>query len=809
MWIVEALEKEKKNIKLVDWSSGIKQLPVGPFALEDVVYYILGHQAVAAQMAQLDSPDHAETLLSRLLSLNEETHITREKFLDLSASLDIPADELIIIFNALDLNGDGVISMEELRHSFADSRLKEREEEEALMSMGPMPTVQQRLDKARKRRSSVAALMVGVDFSSLTSTRQEQVVELYQRLHTGEHPELLEQFESILLGVIKDVRSYQVENERLEKTFKREKDQHEKHLRQLEEEMEQQMQKVEERVRKQEKERLEQEKSELRAELDSEVMSLQQNLKRLQQEGLNKFDKEQEQHLTGLRKRLEDIQTENRSLRSELTDAQTNLALVRGELSGFRQQLDSKCQELEMEKETVMDYAREQDNLTRQLYMLQDANKQIIDTNDDLREALGSMKTRLQVRALSTDSGGSRSESPRQLALTQTNVSRINSFHSDHGIDSPSPGSRPSSLVNSGVPGNSIFDELTSTRLSPSPVRPNTLPSFDDDLEQDIDSGHSTLRDAELDTEFESVSQVGGERRRRRLRKPRDRTMDDDEQDSHDEFETDTDVRSDLDVRYRSGGGSSCSARSRSLTREESVVSSASHGSRGSRGSVRRQLPAPPVEGSSTPTIVKIRKDPERMYKVVLAGDAAVGKSSFIVRLCKGKFVPNLSSTLGVDFQNKVIEVDGHTVALQLWDTAGQERFRSIAKSYFRRADGVLLLYDCTYERSFLNIREWTDAIEESAPKKIPIMLVGNKTDQRAEMTQQGRRVVRQEDGQRLSREIDALFIETSAKDGSNIAEAVMELTRLLRTNEDLEVKSVGMQLEAMNQKKSSCCGGK
>jgi predicted RNase H-like nuclease (RuvC/YqgF family) len=66
------------------------------------------------------------------------------------------------------------------------------------------------------------------------------------------------------------------------------------------------------------------------------------------QEGVDKFDKQQEEHLTALRKRLENIQTENRSLRSELTDAQTNLALVRSELSSFRQQLDAKCHELEL-----------------------------------------------------------------------------------------------------------------------------------------------------------------------------------------------------------------------------------------------------------------------------------------------------------------------------------------------------------------------------------------------------------------------------------------------------------------------------
>ena len=69
----------------------------------------------------------------------------------------------------------------------------------------------------------------------------------------------------------------------------------------------------------------------------------------------------------------------------------------------------------------------------------------------------------------------------------------------------------------------------------------------------------------------------------------------------------------------------------------------------------------------------------------------------------------------GVDFQMKTIDVDDRVTSLQLWDTAGQERFRSIAKSYFRRADGVLLLYDCTYERSFINVRDWIEAIEVRA----------------------------------------------------------------------------------------------
>lgn len=120
-------------------------------------------------LATMTAPESAENLLARLLSLNEEKYITREKFLDLSSSLDIDADELNIIFNALDLNGDGVISVDELRDTFADSRMKEREEELLLGSNSQ--SFQHRMDAARRRRSSVAALMVGVDFSSLTCTR--------------------------------------------------------------------------------------------------------------------------------------------------------------------------------------------------------------------------------------------------------------------------------------------------------------------------------------------------------------------------------------------------------------------------------------------------------------------------------------------------------------------------------------------------------------------------------------------------------------------------------------------------------------
>jgi small GTP-binding protein len=124
----------------------------------------------------------------------------------------------------------------------------------------------------------------------------------------------------------------------------------------------------------------------------------------------------------------------------------------------------------------------------------------------------------------------------------------------------------------------------------------------------------------------------------------------------------------------------------------------------------------------------------------------------------------------------KLLRLEDKKVAMQLWDTCGQERFKSIAKSYFRRADGVVLMYDCTYERSFMNVREWIDTVYDASDKRIPIIIIANKTDLRDTIT--NRRVIRAEEGAKLAKEYDALFIETSAKDGSNIEESLIEMCR-------------------------------
>ncbi|XP_048653868.1 ras-related protein Rab-37 isoform X8 [Marmota marmota marmota] len=136
--------------------------------------------------------------------------------------------------------------------------------------------------------------------------------------------------------------------------------------------------------------------------------------------------------------------------------------------------------------------------------------------------------------------------------------------------------------------------------------------------------------------------------------------------------------------------------------------------------------------------------------KVMLLGDSGVGKTCFLIQFKDGAFLSGtFIATVGIDFRNKVVTVDGVRVKLQIWDTAGQERFRSVTHAYYRDAQALLLLYDITNKSSFDNIRAWLTEIHEYAQRDVVIMLLGNKADVSSE------RVIRSEDGETLARVSD------------------------------------------------------
>ena len=113
-------------------------------------------------------------------------------------------------------------------------------------------------------------------------------------------------------------------------------------------------------------------------------------------------------------------------------------------------------------------------------------------------------------------------------------------------------------------------------------------------------------------------------------------------------------------------------------------------------------------------------------------------------------------SLVGVDFQVKSIVIDNRVIALQLWDTAGQERYRSITKQYFRKADGVICMYDVTSEVSFKNLRNWITSMKECANEDCVLTIIGNKIDL---CENDDTRVVKYKDGAHLADVINCLKI--------------------------------------------------
>ncbi|XP_021747116.1 GTP-binding protein YPTM2-like [Chenopodium quinoa] len=158
------------------------------------------------------------------------------------------------------------------------------------------------------------------------------------------------------------------------------------------------------------------------------------------------------------------------------------------------------------------------------------------------------------------------------------------------------------------------------------------------------------------------------------------------------------------------------------------------------------------------------------LFKLLLIGDSGVGKSCLLLRFADDSYVESYISTIGVDFKIRTVEQDGKTIKLQIWDTAGQERFRTITSSYYRGAHGIIIVYDVTDQQSFDNVKQWLNEIDRYASDNVVKILVGNKSDLTSN------KVVSYETAKAFADEIGIPFLETSAKNSTNVEDAFMTM---------------------------------
>ena len=193
----------------------------------------------------------------------------------------------------------------------------------------------------------------------------------------------------------------------------------------------------------------------------------------------------------------------------------------------------------------------------------------------------------------------------------------------------------------------------------------------------------------------------------------------------------------------------------------------------------------------------------EIFYKVLLLGDWSVGKTCLLMRYMDNTFTEMHLSTIGIDSKVKFVNLkEGLDAKIQIWDTAGQERYKTIAKSYIKGANGILLVYDVTQRTSFEGIKNWVKQIKDQVSSRVSVVLVGNKIDL------VDKREVKTEEGEELGKEYNYQFFETTAKDGININEAFEALIKTIAEKYSYKPVNYGYKLEnekILNESKGCC----
>ena len=200
--------------------------------------------------------------------------------------------------------------------------------------------------------------------------------------------------------------------------------------------------------------------------------------------------------------------------------------------------------------------------------------------------------------------------------------------------------------------------------------------------------------------------------------------------------------------------------------------------------------------------------NPKKIFEaqIITLGDGQVGKTSIIFRYIDNKFSPVYLSTIGIDSKvKKMILPNGEEIKVKIYDTAGQERFKSITTNYIKKANGILLVYDITVEKSFQNVQRWYENLISDSIN-LPVVIMGNKSDLQEE------RVVTTEEGKEFAakHEIENHFYETSCQSGENIEKGVNDLVQQIyekygnkQQNSNIEIK---IEKNEKDKKDKKCC---
>ncbi|XP_023262087.1 ras and EF-hand domain-containing protein homolog [Seriola lalandi dorsalis] len=676
----------------------------------------------------------------QMCDIENKGFITRRDMQRLNGELPLSAEDLENVFDTLDSDGNGFLTLDEFSSGFSKFLFgREISVEESMEDKNPCKSpsevlYQTRWEESRARgdedeeEKHFCMLMESLGANSVFEDPAE-VRSLWAQLRRDE-PHLLSNFEDFLARVTSQIIEANQEKREMESALKRKAATHDDEIQRLYEEMEQQIKNEKDRIVLQDYERFLSRSQDLQLQLSSKEKELEQLFQNKRRLELQCQDLHSEQHVT----KVENVKLKqtNDELARELEHTSQELILAQEQLSLLQEQSTRLHEEKEMEIYRVTEgLQRERASLLKQLDLLREMNKHLRDERDMCYQNPKNSKKTPCLK-----------QRPSISVVKHTNTNFFKSGDEE---------------------------ELTSSLMRQNLANESCQPSFPVEkrghlqriisIEEDH-LPHLLQSDCQAQTPLQECS----------------------------EGEEATDSEENID-----------------LVMSDIHPCASSPRQQQSKGNVeKRETPTSPrgqPVGKETSISDEGRPSPpDRLFKIVLVGNSSVGKTSLLRRFCDDCFYPGTSATVGIDYSVKTVTVDNSQVALQMWDTAGQERYRSITKQFFRKADGVIVMYDITAEQSFTAVRQWLTSVKEGAGEDIPIMLLGNKTDKEIE------RQVQKGVGERLAKDYQMTFYECSACSGHNVVESMVYLARILKEQEDREKEKTVQLVSSPSEKKRSCC---
>nr|XP_046250331.1 EF-hand calcium-binding domain-containing protein 4B [Scatophagus argus]XP_046250332.1 EF-hand calcium-binding domain-containing protein 4B [Scatophagus argus]XP_046250333.1 EF-hand calcium-binding domain-containing protein 4B [Scatophagus argus] len=671
----------------------------------------------------------------QMCDIENKGFITRRDMQRLNGGLPLSAEELENVFDTLDSDSNGYLTLDEFSSGFSEFLFGQKVSVEDSMTekpscKSPAEVLYQtqweeglvRGDEDEEEEKHFCMLMESLGANSVFEDPAE-VRSLWAQLRRDE-PHLLSNFEDFLARVTSQILEANQEKWEMESALKRKAATHDDEIQRLYEEMEQQIKNEKDRILLQDYERFLSRSRDMELQLSGKEKELEQLFQKQRRLEHQYQELHSEQHVT----MVENVKLKqmNDELARELEHTSQELILAQEQLSVLQEQSTRLHEEKEIEIYRLTEgLHRERATLLKQLDLLREMNKHLRDEKDmcyQKPKKPPGLKQR-PVMNVVKHTNLFKSEDEEDLASSSVKQNLANgSYQSTHTAETRGHLQRIISIEEDHLP-----QLLQSDRQAQDPL-------------QECSEGEDSSDKENIDLVMSDIYPCASSPQRQKSKG------------TVEKMETPT------------------SPRGQPVGKETSINE----------------------EGGPSP--------PDRLFKIVLVGNSSVGKTSLLRRFCDDSFQPGTSATVGIDYSVKTITVDNSQVALQMWDTAGQERYRSITKQFFRKADGVVVMYDITAEQSFTAVRLWLTSVKESAGEDIPIMLLGNKTDKEME------RQVQKGLGQRLAEDNQLTFYECSACSGHNVAQSMVHLARILKEQEDREKEKTVQLDSSSSDKKRSCC---